>query len=335
MEVCGTHTHAIGRGGIRALMPANVELVSGPGCPVCVTSQRDVERMLLLAQVPGVTVCTFGDMLRVPGLSSSLGRERSRGADVHVVYSALDALSIAREEPSREVAFLAVGFETTSPGVASVVHKAREEGIGNLSLRIAQTHCSGHGSVLSGECLLDGFLTPGHVGDHRYDAYEDLAAILPCVATGFEPWTCLRGLPCCSAIWLKAGQARSRSIRGRCVPVGIGVPGTRLCRYSTVGREWRGLGVIPASGLKLREEYAGFDAVSRFNLPEIPATDPPGCRCGDVLKGLIQPKDCACSGAPAPPEPAGACMVSSEGSARRGTSMDENRFFSPTAAADR
>lgn len=320
MEVCGTHTHAIGRGGIRALMPANVELVSGPGCPVCVTSQRDVERMLLLAQVPGVTVCTFGDMLRVPGLSSSLERERSRGADVHVVYSALDALSIAREEPSREVAFLAVGFETTSPGVASVVHKAREEGIGNLSVFAShKLIVPAMEAVLSGECLLDGFLTPGHVSVIiGTDAYEDLAKrhSLPCVATGFEPLDVLEGIAMLLG-YMAEGRSGSFSQYSRAVRPGGNRRAwdTLMSVFEPSDGEWRGLGVIPASGLKLREEYAGFDAVSRFNLPEIPATDPPGCRCGDVLKGLIQPKDCGLFGrACTPRNPLGPCMVSSEGS---------------------
>lgn len=320
MEVCGTHTHAIGRGGIRALMPSNVELVSGPGCPVCVTSQRDVERMLLLAQVPGVTICTFGDMLRVPGLSSSLERERSRGADVRVVYSALDALSLAREESFRQVVFLAVGFETTSPGMAAVLRKAREEDIRDFSVFVShKLIVPAMEAVLSGECLLDGFLTPGHVSVIiGTDAYEDLAQrhSLPCVATGFEPLDVLEGIAMLLG-HMAEGRTGSFSQYSRAVRPGGNRRAwdTLMSVFEPSDGEWRGLGVIPASGLNLRKEYAGFDAVARFGLPEIPATDPPGCRCGDVLKGLIQPKECGLFGrACTPRNPLGPCMVSSEGS---------------------
>lgn len=320
MEVCGTHTHAIGRGGIRALMPFNLELVSGPGCPVCVTSQRDVERMISLAKAPGVTICTFGDMLRVPGQTSSLERERSAGADIRVVYSALDALALAQNEPEKEVVFLAVGFETTSPGIAAVLRRARELGVGNFTVFVShKLIVPAMEAVLSGECLLDGFLTPGHVSVIiGTGAYEDLALrySLPCVATGFEPLDVLEGI----AMLLQCiadGRSGSFSQYERAVRPGGNRRAwdTLMSVFEPSDGEWRGLGAIPGSGLKLRPEYAAFDAVSRFDLPDVPASDLPGCRCGDVLKGLIHPQECGMFGRVCTPRnPLGPCMVSSEGS---------------------
>jgi hydrogenase expression/formation protein HypD len=320
MEVCGTHTHAIGRGGLRALMPPNVELVSGPGCPVCVTSQRDVERMLLLAQIPALAICTFGDMIRVPGLSSCLEKERSRGADIHVVYSALDALELARSEPAREVVFLAVGFETTSPGVASVVRQAYELGLGNFSVFVShKLIVPAMEAVLRGECLLDGFLTPGHVSVIiGTEAYADLARrhSMPCVATGFEPLDVLEGIAMLLTLVAEGREGSfaqySRAIR----PSGNRRAwDTLMSVFDVADGEWRGLGTIPGSGLRLKPEYAALDAATRYALPEITAADLPGCRCGDVLKGLIHPRECPMFGrACTPRNPLGPCMVSSEGS---------------------
>jgi hydrogenase expression/formation protein HypD len=320
MEVCGTHTHAIGRGGLRALLPPNVELVSGPGCPVCVTSQRDVELMLLLAKNPEVIITTFGDMLRVPGLSSSLEKERSEGADVRVVYSALDALKLARSEPGREVVFLAVGFETTAPGIAAVVQRAYEEKISNFSIFTChKLIVPAMEAVVQGESMIDGFLTPGHVSVIiGAEAYEDFVKRygFPCVATGFEPADVLTGiamlLECLQEKRIGSFVQYTRAVK----------PGgnTRawdilMAAFDISEGDWRGLGEIAESGLKLKSYLKDFDAATRFSLPHMDPVHLPGCRCGDVLKGLIHPPECPHFGKKCTPRnPLGPCMVSSEGS---------------------
>jgi len=320
MEVCGTHTHAIGRGGLRAVMPLNIELVSGPGCPVCVTSQRDVERMLLLAKQPGLILCTFGDMVRVPGITSNLERERSQGADVRVVYSAIDALELAKRETRREVVFLAVGFETTSPGVASVVLQAHEQGVRNFSLYIShKLIIPAMEAVLSGESRIDGFLTPGHVsviiGAEAYEAIA-LKYSVPCVVTGFDPSDVLEGIAM-TVEFLADGEIGSFVQYTRAIkPGGNRVAWDTLMRvFDVTDGDWRGLGAIPGTGLSLKSAYAGFDAVKRYHLPEVEAVELPGCRCGEVLKGLMHPPECPLFGNRCTPRtPVGPCMVSSEGS---------------------
>jgi len=319
MEICGTHTHAIGRGGLRALMPANVQLISGPGCPVCVTAQRDVERMMALARQPGLTVCTFGDMLRVPGNNACLEEARSLGADVRVVYSPLDALDLARKEPRRNVAFLSVGFETTSPGVASMVLQAREQGVYNLSLYVChKLLLPAMEALLAEGSAIDGFLTPGHVtviiGVEAYEALSSRHGI-PCVATGFEPADVLQGI----AILLECiAEKRSGSLVQYTRAIR---PGGNRKAWATLMRvfepaesEWRGMGCIGGSGLRLRDEFSEFDAARKYDLPDVQSAQRDGCHCGEVLRGLVSPPECpmfkkACS----PANPLGPCMVSSEG----------------------
>ncbi len=320
MEVCGTHTHAIGRGGLRTLLPNNVELVSGPGCPVCVTSQQDIERMILLAREPGVTLCTFGDMVRVPGTTSSLERERATGADVRVVYSPLDALELAQCEPSRQVAFLAVGFETTAPGVAAMVLQAADLGLSNFSVYVSHKRIvPAMEAVLDGGSQLDGFLTPGHVSVIiGAEAYEELARAheIPCVATGFEPADVLEGiamlLDCVAEGRVGSVVQYTRAVK----PGGNAKARAALDRaFDVSGADWRGLGGIPESGLVLKPALEHLDAAVRFGLPELEPTSIPGCRCGDVLKGIIHPPECGLFGEQCTPRtPVGPCMVSSEGS---------------------
>lgn len=320
MEVCGTHTHAIGRGGLRSLLPHTVELVSGPGCPVCVTSQRDIERILLLARSPGVALCSFGDMIRVPGLQTSLVEERSRGADVRIVYSPLDALALASREPEREVVFAAVGFETTAPGVASVVLQARERRLANFSVYAShKLIVPAMKAVLEGASRIEGFITPGHVSVIiGPEAYEDVAQhyAAPCVATGFEPSDVLEGiamvLECIAAKRTGSFVQYTRAVK----PGGNTRAWDILLRvFDIADAEWRGLGVIPGSGLVLKEAFASFDAARRYALPDMAPVQLPLCRCGDVLKGVIHPPECPFFGNECTPRnPLGPCMVSSEGS---------------------
>ncbi len=320
MEVCGTHTHAIGRGGLRSILPESVELISGPGCPVCVTSQRDIECMLLLARRKGLAICTFGDMVRVPGITSSLERERSLGSDVRVVYSALDALDLARRNPDAEVVFLSVGFETTSPGSASVILAAHEEGLSNFSIYAShKLIVPAMEAVLEGEVNLDGFLTPGHVSVIiGAEAYENLAQRkqFPCVATGFEPVDVLEGIAMLLELMVE-GRSGSFVQYTRAIK-----PGGNRRAWETLMKvfdrsdgDWRGLGVIPGSGLTMKPRFFKFDAAKRYDLPEVEPVEIEGCMCGEVLKGLIYPQDCPLFGNECTPRnPIGPCMVSSEGS---------------------
>lgn len=320
MEVCGTHTHVIGRNGLRALLPRGLELISGPGCPVCVTSQRDIERMLLLAQRFGVVLCTFGDMVRVPGLTSSLERARAAGADVRVVYSATNALHIAKSALGCEVVFIAVGFETTAPGVASIVLQAADAQIDNFSLVVSHKRIvPAMAAVLDGGSRIDGFITPGHVSVIiGAKAYEGLARQYgtPCVATGFEPNDILEAIAMLLEC-LAEGRAASLLQYTRAVkPHGNPRAQAVLAKaFDVTDAEWRGLGTIPESGFALKPQFHRWDAIERFALPELESVQLPGCRCGEVLRGLIHPPECPFFGRECTPRnPVGPCMVSSEGS---------------------
>ena len=320
MEVCGTHTHVIARAGLKKLVRDQVDLVSGPGCPVCVTPQRDIERMLHLARIPDVTIATFGDMVRVPGIDSSLEKERAAGADVRVVYSPIDALALAQKEPDRQVVFLAVGFETTAPGIAAVALAAHEKKIENFSLFVShKLIIPAMSAVLDGEVALDGFLTPGHVSVIIGSAvYAPLAAkyCTSCVATGFEPCDVLQGLGILIEM-IADGRSESAIQYTRAVtPEG----NKRACDimmqvFEEADAEWRGLGVIPQSGLCLKREFEDINAEKRFDVPDLPEAKIEGCRCGEVLKGLLDPADCGLFGNRCHPgTQVGPCMVSSEGS---------------------
>jgi hydrogenase expression/formation protein HypD len=320
MEFCGGHTHAILRFGIPDLLPETVDLRSGPGCPVCVTSSADLDRAIALAQVPEVILTTFGDMIRVPGSRTSLAQAKAEGADVRVVYSPLDALDVARQNPERPVVFLGVGFETTAPMVASAVASAEREGLENFY--VFSTHKLTPPATLAiltvGEIALDGVIGPGHVttiiGSDAWRFLPDDYG-MPCAIAGFEPLDLLRAI--LALVTMDEEEAPdvdntyARSVRP------AGNPGAQRAIeqvFEVAEAEWRGFGSVPASGLRLRERYARFDAASAFPVDVPPSQEPPGCRCGDVLRGVLLPTECplfatACT----PQSPIGPCMVSAEG----------------------
>ena len=321
MEVCGTHTVAIARNGIRALMPEGVRLASGPGCPVCVTSNHDIDKVIALARVPGVTITTFGDMTRVPGSSSSLLAEQAAGRSVQIVYSPLDALRIAQENPDREIVFVGVGFETTTPLVAMAVKRAKAMGLRNFSVYGAHKNMPGAlEAIVNDPALkLDALILPGHVstiiGAEPYRFLAEKYGI-PGVITGFEPVDVLQGIAMIMR-QLHEGRAEIEIAYARGVmPEGNPVALAAIDEvFETCTATWRGLGDIPGSGYRIRDEFAEFDAMRRFE-PDVELTvEHKGCRCGDVLRGVMAPNECplfrtVCS----PENPVGPCMVSSEGS---------------------
>jgi len=324
MEFCGTHTHAIFRHGLRQLLPPQVTTLSGPGCPVCVTSAADLDRAIALARIPGVTIATFGDMLRVPGSQGSLQDAKAAGADVRVVYSSLDALDLARRRPERTVVLLGVGFETTAPTVAAAIVQAAQEGLANLRLLSLHklTPPATHAILRSGEVALDGILAPGHVSTIiGAQAWEFVPREygLPCTVTGFEPLDILAGIADLVEQH-EAGRAEVHNAYGRSVrPQGNPAALELMERvFALAPASWRGLGTLPNSGLALREEYRAFDAVPLLAAQASEAAEarePAGCRCGDVLRGALEPNRCPLFGRACTPErPVGPCMVSSEGS---------------------
>ncbi|MCK4352965.1 hydrogenase formation protein HypD [candidate division WOR-3 bacterium] len=317
MEVCGTHTMEIGRFGIRSLLPQEVRVIAGPGCPVCVAPQKVIDQAIKLAEV--ATIVTYGDMYRVPGSYSSLQKEKAKGRDIRVVYSALDALQIAEKETEKEIVFLAIGFETTVPATGSLMLTAKRKEIHNFSILCAHRLIPPAMIALSdGELNVDGYLCPGHVsviiGEKPYEPIAERFHI-PCVIAGFEPIDILMG------IYLLLGQIKDnraevengykRAVR----PEGNLEAQALIARvFRTVDSEWRGLGELPASGLALREEFKEFDAEQKFNIEiELPKENP-DCICGEILKGLRTPPECTNFGRICTPdEPIGPCMVSSEG----------------------
>jgi hydrogenase expression/formation protein HypD len=320
MEICGTHTVAIFRLGLRQLLPKTIQLVSGPGCPVCVTANEDIDRAIWLAQQPQVIITTFGDLLRVPGSASSLNEERSKGADVRIVYASFDALQIARDNPGRQVVFLGIGFETTAPTVAAAVRQAAAEGLDNFTVFSAHKLLPpAMKALLEAEDLrLDGFLCPGHVSTIiGAAAYEEVVARyhIPCVVTGFEPLDLLQGITLLVG-QLEAGKAEVVNQYRRAVNWEGNVAARKLMNdiFEAADSTWRGLGTIPKSGLKVQSRWEKYDATRRFSMPDIRVKEHPGCRCGEVLRGVMVPPECglfrkACT----PQSPLGPCMVSSEG----------------------
>lgn len=321
MEVCGTHTVAIARNGIRDLMPDGLRLASGPGCPVCVTCNRDIDTVIALARIPNVTITTFGDMTRVPGSTSSLLAEQAAGRSVEIVYSPLDALAFAKAHPEREVVFVGVGFETTTPLVAMAIKRAKAMGLSNFTVFAAHKNMPGALELLVGDPTLelDALILPGHVstiiGAEPYRFLAEKYGI-PGVITGFEPVDVLQGIAMLVR-QLHEGRAEIEIAYARGVmPEGNPVALAAIDEvFETCTATWRGLGDIPGSGYRIRDEFANFDAVRHFEPDVEPTRDPKGCRCGDVLRARIAPNECPLFRTVCTPEnPVGPCMVSSEGS---------------------
>lgn len=321
MEVCGTHTVAIARNGIRDLMPEGLRLASGPGCPVCVTCNRDIDTVIALARIPNVTITTFGDMTRVPGSTSSLLAEQAAGRSVEIVYSPLDALAFAKAHPEREVVFVGVGFETTTPLVAMAIKRAKAMGLSNFTVFAAHKNMPGALELLVSDPTLelDALILPGHVstiiGAEPYRFLAEKYGI-PGVITGFEPVDVLQGIAMLVR-QLHEGRAEIEIAYARGVmPEGNPVALAAIDEvFETCTATWRGLGDIPGSGYRIRDEFANFDAVRRFEPDVEPTRDPKGCRCGDVLRARIAPNECPLFRTVCTPEnPVGPCMVSSEGS---------------------
>lgn len=320
MEVCGTHTMAIAKAGIKGLLPDSIELVSGPGCPVCVTSQRDIDRAIEVSRIKGVIMATFGDMVRVPGTAGSLEDMKTQGYDVRVVYSCLDALNIAKNNPGKKVVFMGVGFETTSPTVASTILETKKQNIRNFFILSNFKIIFPALEAIAGsrDLAIDGFMCPGHVSVITGSApYEKIAKRhkKPCVITGFDTIDILKGI-----------EQLINQIKNRKHNVeieykrAVNKDGNKIARkilesvFEVSDSRWRGLGVIKKSGLKLRKEYRMFDGEREFKVKVPKAQENRGCICGEVIQGIKSPRDCklfknTCT----PQSPIGPCMVSSEG----------------------
>lgn len=321
MEVCGTHTVAIARYGIRSLMPEGIKLASGPGCPVCVTANHDIDTVIALARIPKVTIATFGDMTRVPGSTSSLLQEQAAGRNIQIVYSPLDALKLAQDNPDQQVVFVGVGFETTTPLVAMAIKRAQALKLKNFTVFAAHKNMPGALEVIVNDPQLqvDALILPGHVstiiGSHPYNFLAERYGISG-VITGFEPVDVLQGIAMIMR-QLHEGHAKIEIAYARAV-MEEGNP-TALAAidevFETVPAPWRGLGEIPGSGYHIREQFSEFDAVRRFLPPVEPTVEHKGCQCGEILRGIVAPDECKLFRKVCTPEnPIGPCMVSSEGS---------------------
>ena len=320
MEICGGQTHAIIKYGIDQLLPETITLLHGPGCPVCVTSVALIDKGIQLASRKEIIFCSFGDMLRVPGSNKDLLSVKADGGDVRTVYSPLDAVKIARDNPSRQVVFFAIGFETTAPANAAAVYQAKATGLPNFSLLVAQVLVPPaiEAILSSPECMVQGFLAAGHVcAVMGYADYEPIAAKyhVPIVVTGFEPLDILQGIYM-AIVQLEQGSAVVENPYSRAVRREGNLKARALMAevFETVPRAWRGLGEIPASGLGLRREYQAFDALTRFDLEDADTKESSECISGLILQGKKKPADCPAFGTRCTPErPLGATMVSSEG----------------------
>ncbi len=321
MEFCGGHTVTIFRYGIRQTLPKTLEMVSGPGCPICVTANADIDKAIALSQIPNAIITTFGDMLKVPGSHSSLQEAKAGGADVRIVYSTVDALDMAKGNPDRPVVFIGIGFETTAPTIAASVLQARAEGISNYYVLSQHKLCPPVIRALldSGEVKLGGLICPGHVSAIIGSrSWEFIARDyhIPCVVSGFEPIDILQ---CISMLvgQVEKGESRVEIAYRRGVRPEGNQRALELMEqvFEPCPAQWRGMGEVPDSGLKLRGEFKQFDAEVAFDIEPGPVDEPKGCICGHILRGVKTPADCRLFGNACTPQyPVGPCMVSSEGS---------------------
>jgi len=323
MEVCGTHTVAFAKSGVRNVLPPSIRLISGPGCPVCVTANSDLDRIIASTRLPGVTVATFGDMMRVPGSTTSMQQRRAEGASIEVVYSPLDALALAAKNPAQQIIFIGVGFETTTPLIAATVKRAKAAGLDNFSVLTAHKRVIPALDALANDpdLALDGLVLPGHVsviiGSAPYGFLPERYGI-PSVIAGFEPLDLLLAIAKLLE-QIQAGHPEVEIAYGRAVHA---QGNAQACAtidevFAVSDAMWRGLGCIADSGHVLNEEYAAYDAGKRFDLAALtePTVEPKGCSCGEVLRGIMPPSECPLFGrACTPANPVGPCMVSSEGS---------------------
>lgn len=320
MEFCGSHTVAIFRYGIRQVLPANIEMVSGPGCPICVTPNADIDKVIAAAQIPESILATFGDIIRVPGSCSSLQEAKADGVDVRMVYSTLDALKMAEENPSRNVIFVGIGFETTAPTVAASILQAEELGLKNYFVLSLHKICPPviHSLLDSNEVKISGLICPGHVsaiiGSRPWEFIAGDYGI-PCVVTGFEPLDILQAI-IMLVDSIEKSEARIDIAYRRSVHGEGNVQALRLMDqvFETKAAIWRGIGMVTGSGLKIRDRYSRFDAEANFEINPGPSLEHKGCLCGEILRGVKIPVDCKLFGkACTPLSPVGPCMVSAEG----------------------
>ncbi len=321
MEVCGSHTMAIARYGIRQMLPPNIKLISGPGCPVCVTANNYLDKALAISRLPDLIITTFGDMMRVPGSTTSLEKERSNGGDIRVVYSTMDALQLANDNPDKKIVFLGVGFETTAPTIAASILEAEKLDVGNYAVLCAhKTMPKPMETIAGGERVdLQGFICPAHVstiiGAKPY-AFLAEKYHKACVIAGFEPLDVLE------SVKMLLGQIESDSptveIQYSRVTKEEGNPAALTIMsevFEVCDADWRGIGSIPGSGLKINNKYSRFDADTIYQIEVEPTQEAEGCICGEIMQGVAMPDECALFGTVCTPEdPVGACMVSSEGS---------------------
>jgi hydrogenase expression/formation protein HypD len=321
MEFCGGHTVTIFRYGIRQVLPSTIDMVSGPGCPICVTANADLDKAIALSQIPEVIIATFGDMLKVPGSRSSLQQVKADGAEVRTVYSTMDALKIAEDNPHKSVVFLGIGFETTAPTIAASILQAVEKGIRNYYVLSLHKLCPPVIRALldSGEVKLQGLICPGHVsaiiGSHPWEFIARDYGI-PCVVSGFEPLDILQSVDML-VTQVENGESRVEIAYRRGVRPEGNQQALRLMEqvFEPSPAQWRGIGEVSHSGLKLKKKYQRFDAELAFDIAPGPTHEPAGCICGDILRGVKIPADCRLFGKACTPQyPVGPCMVSSEGS---------------------
>jgi hydrogenase expression/formation protein HypD len=321
MEFCGGHTVAIFKHGLRQLLPPNIEMLSGPGCPVCVTASSDLDRAIAMGKLPNVIITSFGDMVRVPGSRSSLQKAKAEGADVRIVYSAQDALNIARENPGKSIIFIGIGFETTAPTIAASILQAEQEKAKNYYVLSLHKVCPPIMKAILdlGEVKLNGIICPGHVsaiiGSKPYRFLADDYKIA-CAVSGFEPVDILLAVDSLVE-QIESGQPRVENTYRRGVKEEGNLPALHLMEkvFEIGGADWRGIGIVPQSGLKIRQEYEKYDAAKKFDVKTGVTREPKGCICGAVLRGVSTPLECKLFGVTCTPErPVGPCMVSSEGS---------------------